>query len=45
MLEKIGCFALVLEKIPAHLAAIVVKSISIPVMESVLVETLMVKYL
>jgi len=31
MLEKIGCFALVLEKIPAHLAAKVAKSISIPV--------------
>ncbi|MSP85535.1 MAG: 3-methyl-2-oxobutanoate hydroxymethyltransferase [Flavobacteriaceae bacterium] len=30
MLEKIGCFALVLEKIPAHLAAKVAKSISIP---------------
>jgi 3-methyl-2-oxobutanoate hydroxymethyltransferase len=31
MLEKIGCFALVLEKIPAHLAAKVARSISIPV--------------
>lgn len=31
MLEKIGCFALVLEKIPAHLAAKVAKNISIPV--------------
>lgn len=31
MLEKIGCFALVLEKIPAHLAEKVAKSISIPV--------------
>jgi 3-methyl-2-oxobutanoate hydroxymethyltransferase len=31
MLEKIGCFALVLEKIPAHLAAKVAQSISIPV--------------
>jgi 3-methyl-2-oxobutanoate hydroxymethyltransferase len=31
MLERIGCFALVLEKIPAHLAAKVAKSISIPV--------------
>jgi 3-methyl-2-oxobutanoate hydroxymethyltransferase len=31
MLEKLGCFALVLEKIPAHLAAKVAKSISIPV--------------
>lgn len=31
MLEKIGCFALVLEKIPAHLAAKVANSISIPV--------------
>jgi 3-methyl-2-oxobutanoate hydroxymethyltransferase len=31
MLEKIGCFALVLEKIPAKLAEQVAKSISIPV--------------
>jgi len=31
MLEKIGCFALVLEKIPAHLATKVARSISIPV--------------
>jgi 3-methyl-2-oxobutanoate hydroxymethyltransferase len=31
MLEKIGCFALVLEKIPAALAEKVAKSISIPV--------------
>ena len=31
MLEKIGCFALVLEKIPAHLASKVAQSISIPV--------------
>lgn len=31
MLERIGCFALVLEKIPAHLAEKVAKSISIPV--------------
>jgi 3-methyl-2-oxobutanoate hydroxymethyltransferase len=31
MLEKIGCFALVLEKIPAHLATKVAQSISIPV--------------
>ncbi|MDN3672524.1 3-methyl-2-oxobutanoate hydroxymethyltransferase [Flavobacterium branchiarum] len=31
MLEKIGCFALVLEKIPAHLAQKVAESISIPV--------------
>ena len=31
MLEKLDCFALVLEKIPAHLAAKVAKSISIPV--------------
>ena len=30
-LEKLGCFALVLEKIPAHLAEKVAKSISIPV--------------
>ena len=31
MLEKLGCFALVLEKIPAHLAEKVAKSISIPI--------------
>ena len=31
MLEKIGCFAVVLEKIPAHLAKLVAQSISIPV--------------
>lgn len=31
MLEKLGCFALVLEKIPAHLAEKVATSISIPV--------------
>lgn len=31
LLEKIGCFALVLEKIPAHLAKRVAESISIPV--------------
>jgi len=31
MLEKIGCFALVLEKIPAKLAQQVAESISIPV--------------
>lgn len=31
LLEKLGCFALVLEKIPAHLAEKVAKSISIPV--------------
>lgn len=31
MLEKVGCFAVVLEKIPAHLAEKVAKSISIPV--------------
>lgn len=31
MLEEIGCFALVLEKIPAHLAERVAKSVSIPV--------------
>lgn len=30
-LEKIGCFALVLEKVPAKLAAEVAKSVSIPV--------------
>ncbi|HUH51902.1 MAG TPA: 3-methyl-2-oxobutanoate hydroxymethyltransferase [Flavobacterium sp.] len=31
LLERIGCFALVLEKIPAHLAQRVAQSISIPV--------------
>jgi 3-methyl-2-oxobutanoate hydroxymethyltransferase len=31
MLERVGCFALVLEKIPAHLAKKVADSISIPV--------------
>ena len=31
MLERIGCFALVLEKIPASLAQKVAESISIPV--------------
>jgi 3-methyl-2-oxobutanoate hydroxymethyltransferase len=31
MLERIGCFALVLEKIPAKLAQKVAESISIPV--------------
>lgn len=31
LLEQLGCFALVLEKIPAHLATKVAKSISIPV--------------
>jgi 3-methyl-2-oxobutanoate hydroxymethyltransferase len=31
LLEKIGCFSIVLEKIPANLAADVTKSISIPV--------------
>lgn len=31
MLERIGCFALVLEKIPAHLAAKVAQNVSIPV--------------
>ena len=31
MLEKVGCFALVLEKIPAQLAKKVAESISIPV--------------
>src|SRR5213075_445230 len=31
MLERIGCFAVVLEKIPAHLATKVAESISIPV--------------
>ena len=31
LLESLGCFAIVLEKIPAHLAEQVAKSISIPV--------------
>lgn len=31
MLEKIGCFAIVLEKVPAALAAQVAKSVSIPI--------------
>ncbi len=31
MLEKIGCFAIVLEKVPAKLAEKVAESISIPV--------------
>lgn len=31
LLEKTGCFAIVLEKIPAHLAAEVTKSVKIPV--------------
>jgi 3-methyl-2-oxobutanoate hydroxymethyltransferase len=31
LLEELGCFALVLEKIPAHLAEKVAKSINIPV--------------
>lgn len=31
LLEKLGCFAIVLEKIPAHLAEKVAQSISIPV--------------
>lgn len=31
MLEEIGCFAMVLEKIPAHLAAEVASSVTIPV--------------
>ena len=31
LLEQLGCFALVLEKIPAHLAARVAQSIAIPV--------------
>ena len=30
MLEEIGCFAVVLEKIPAHLAAEVSQSLTIP---------------
>ncbi len=31
MLERIGCFAIVLEKVPAELAAEVAKSVSIPI--------------
>jgi 3-methyl-2-oxobutanoate hydroxymethyltransferase len=31
LLENLGCFALVIEKVPAHLAEQVAKSISIPV--------------
>ena len=31
MLEKIGCFAIVLEKVPASLAAEVAKSVQIPI--------------
>jgi len=31
LLEKLGCFAIVIEKVPAHLAEEVAKSISIPV--------------
>ena len=31
MLEKVGCFAIVLEKIPAKLAAIISKTLTIPV--------------
>lgn len=31
MLERIGCFAIVLEKIPAHLAEEIAKSITIPI--------------
>jgi 3-methyl-2-oxobutanoate hydroxymethyltransferase len=31
LLENLGCFALVIEKVPAHLAEEVAKSISIPV--------------
>lgn len=31
MLEKVGCFAIVLEKIPAKLAATISKTLSIPV--------------
>jgi 3-methyl-2-oxobutanoate hydroxymethyltransferase len=31
LLERLGCFAIVLEKIPAHLATKVAQSISIPV--------------
>jgi 3-methyl-2-oxobutanoate hydroxymethyltransferase len=31
LLESIGCFAIVIEKVPAHLAEKVAKSISIPV--------------
>jgi len=31
MLEKVGCFAVVLEKIPAKLAAVISKTLTIPV--------------
>ena len=31
MLEKVGCFAIVLEKIPAKLASIISKNLTIPV--------------
>jgi 3-methyl-2-oxobutanoate hydroxymethyltransferase len=31
MLEKVGCFAVVLEKIPAKLAAVITKNLTIPV--------------
>ncbi len=31
MLEKIGCFAIVLEKVPAKLAEEVAKSVQVPV--------------
>jgi 3-methyl-2-oxobutanoate hydroxymethyltransferase len=31
MLEEVGCFAMVLEKVPAHLAKKVAESVSIPV--------------
>ncbi len=31
LLEKLGCFSIVLEKIPANLAAEVAKSVSIPI--------------
>ena len=31
LLEQLGCFAIVVEKIPAHLASIVAESVSIPI--------------
>ena len=31
MLEEVGCFAMVLEKVPAHLAKKVAETVSIPV--------------
>ena len=44
LLERLGCFALVLEKIPAALATQVAQSISIQLLELELAEGLMDKY-